>query len=241
MMKLYDNEKAIISLTSWKGRIEQVGRVIFSILCQCPGFHVVLVLSEDEFPRKEEELPVDLKTLLNENKFELLWVKENYKSLKKVLFTMDKYRNVPVISADDDCIYTCNYAEILYQEWLKTRVATVTFRPSVPWKNTCQQYGECTLHAPYCYGPLGIIAAKLCAEEFLIEDGNDDHFLSALREVLHISSYKILSRKNTSLHVWYNNASTIMPYAKKDIEAYDRCEYIVRKTLLKYFKRIKDS
>ena len=33
---------------------------------------------------------------------------------KKVLFTMKKYPEVPVISADDDLEYICNYAEELY-------------------------------------------------------------------------------------------------------------------------------
>lgn len=118
-MKQYNNEKAIISLTSWKKRIHEVARTIFSLRKQCPGFHIVLVLSEDEFPKKEEELPENLLTFLDTDVFELLWVKKNYRSFKKVLFTMDKYKEVPVISADDGCIYIKNYAEELYQEWLK--------------------------------------------------------------------------------------------------------------------------
>ena len=238
-MKQYNNEKAIISLTSWKGRINQVGKVIYSIFKQCPGFHIVLVLSKAEFPLQEKELPQDLLVLLNHNIFELLWVEENYKSLKKVLYTMDKYREVPVISADDDCLYTCNYAEILYNAWHKTHSNVVTLQPAKAWKHTCQQYGECTLHAPYCYGPHGLIALNRCANEFLIEDGNDDHFLSALREVLHIYGYNILKIRNTSIHTWYNNKSTIGVYgrcAENGLSAYDRCEAIIRKELLRYFK-----
>jgi len=200
------------------------------------GFHIVLVLSEDEFPRKEEELPNDLNTLANKNYIEILWVKENYKSLKKVLFTMDKYRNVPVISADDDCIYTCNYAEILYNVWLKTNADTVTVLPSTPWKHTCQQYGDCTLHAPYCYGPMGLIAVKRCAFEFLEEDGNDDHFMSALREVLHMNAYAIVRVLHIALHSWYNNASSITPYTNTTEDAYDRCERIIRRELSEFMK-----
>ena len=59
-MKQYQGEKAIISLTSWKARIKTVGLTIYSLLTQCPGFHIVLVLSEEEFPKKERELPRDL-------------------------------------------------------------------------------------------------------------------------------------------------------------------------------------
>lgn len=125
-MKHYNNEKAIISLTSWKARIKYVSVTIFSILQKCPGFHVVLVLSEEEFTTKENELPNDVKLLIDNDLIEILWVKPNYKSYKKVLFTIDKYRNVPVISADDDCIYKCNYAELLYNAWLQNKDSIIT-------------------------------------------------------------------------------------------------------------------
>jgi len=117
-MKQYNGEKAIISLTSWKARINTVCKTLFSLIDQCPGFHIVLVLSEEEFPKKEDELPENLKIFIDNDLIEVLWVYKNYKSFKKVLFTMDKYRNVPVISADDGCIYVRNYAEELYQNWL---------------------------------------------------------------------------------------------------------------------------
>lgn len=125
-MKEYQGEKAIISLTSWKARINTVGKTIFSLIKQCPGFHIVLVLSEEEFPKKEEELPKDLMLFVNNNLIEILWVYKNYKSFKKVLFTMDKYRDVPIISADDDCLYTCNYAEELYKKWLENKTCVIT-------------------------------------------------------------------------------------------------------------------
>jgi hypothetical protein len=80
-----------------------------------------LVLSEEEFPQKEKELPENLMVFVENELIELLWVYKNYKSFKKVLFTMDKYRDVPVISADDDCIYTCNYAQELYDKWEKNQ------------------------------------------------------------------------------------------------------------------------
>lgn len=125
-MKQYNNEKAVISLTSWKARIDYVSTTICSLLKHCPKFHTVLVLSEEEFPTKENELPNDINLLINNDLIEILWVKPNYKSYKKVLFTIDKYRNVPIISADDDCIYNCNYAEILYNTWLYHKDSIIT-------------------------------------------------------------------------------------------------------------------
>lgn len=116
-MKKYNGEKAIISLTSWKARINTVGLTLYSLYKQCPGFHIVLVLSEEEFPKKEAELPDTVMAFVEQDLIEILWVYKNYKSFKKILFTMDKYKYLPVISADDDCIYTRNYAEELYQAY----------------------------------------------------------------------------------------------------------------------------
>lgn len=117
-MKRYNGELGVISLTSWKGRINTVGFTIFSLHKSCPDFHIVLVLSVDEFPNKENDLPKDVLTLLHNNIFEILWVKRNYKAFKKILFTSELYKLVPVISADDDLIYVKNYAKLLYDKWL---------------------------------------------------------------------------------------------------------------------------
>lgn len=130
-MKKYNNEKAIISLTSWKGRINTVAVTIQSILERCPGYHVVLCLSTDEFPKKEEELPANLRNLLID-KIELIWVKRNYGPFKKVLFTCKKYPKTPVISADDGVIYMENFAEKLYTVWLRNKrklISRVHWRP----------------------------------------------------------------------------------------------------------------
>ena len=130
--KQYNGEKAIISMTSWAARISTCSKTIFSLLKQCPGFHIVLVLSEEEFPKMTAELPGNLMLFVDNELIELMFVRKNYKSFKKVIFSMDKYRDVPVISADDDCIYTCNYAQELYDEWIesKKKLGLISFRKS---------------------------------------------------------------------------------------------------------------
>lgn len=115
--KRYCGERGVISLTSWKMRIHTVAKTLYSLYTMCPGFHIVLVLSEEEFPLMEKELPENLMLFVENELIEILWIYPNWKSFKKVLPTMDKYRDVPVISADDDCIYTCNYAQELYDKW----------------------------------------------------------------------------------------------------------------------------
>ena len=70
--KKYKGEKAIISMTSWKMRILTCSKTIYSLLKQCPGFHIVLVLSEEEFPKMMDELPDNLKLFVDNELIEVL-------------------------------------------------------------------------------------------------------------------------------------------------------------------------
>lgn len=145
-MKNYNGEKAIISLTSWTQRIQTVGYTIYSILKQCPDYHIVLVLSLDEFPNNVQGLPSDIQCLVDKNLIEILWVKKNYKSYKKILFTMEKYPTVPIISADDDFIYNWNYADALYNQYIKhhTMVScTASYKLGKTWP-----HGYAVLYPP---------------------------------------------------------------------------------------------
>lgn len=184
-MKVYNNEKAIISLTSWKKRINTTAITVYSLLKNCPGFHIVLVLSEDEFTNKENDLPIDLLKIINNDLIELIWVKENYMSFKKVLFTMDKYRNVPVISADDGDFYETNYAQELYNLWEKekdTIFCNIYYDNEIaPGFNT----GCGVIFPPYCFKDVGI----KCITTFmniLKENSNDDRFLACLCKKLNL-------------------------------------------------------
>ena len=58
--KKYNGEPAVISLTSWRARINTVSKTLYSLLTQCKKFHIVLVLSEEEFPKMMNELPDNL-------------------------------------------------------------------------------------------------------------------------------------------------------------------------------------
>ena len=174
MGKEYAGEKACISLTSWKARINTVSKTLYSLLKMCPGFHIVLVLSKDEFPLMEKELPDNLMLFVENKLIELFWIRPNLKSFKKVLFTMDKYRDVPVISADDDCIYTCNYAQMLYDEWKKNKKCIITNNGNYKNKTIKITRGPNTL---FFYSVFDNIIEHLDEINFLIL--NDDAFYSA--------------------------------------------------------------
>ena len=169
-MKKYNSEKAIISLTSWKKRIDYVSKTIFNLIKMCPGFHIVLVLSSDEFPNKEAELPENLMLFVDNDLVELLWVERNYKSMKKVIFTMAKYPGVPVISADDDCYYTCNYAEHLYNAWSKNKDTIFRYAKRKGHEHSPQ--GPCTIYPPEA---ISHYAERMMAElEYGVNIGDDD-------------------------------------------------------------------
>lgn len=185
--KKYNDEKAIISLTSWRARINTVSKTIYSLLKQCPGFHIVLVLSEEEFPKMMDELPENLKLFVDNEMIEILWVYKNYKAFKKVLFTMDKYRDVPVISADDDCIYTCNYAQELYDKW-------TTDKNSIWSYHLCRvchfQHGPTTIYPPFCFSNNGI--TKLSND--IMKTNHDDVYYGCMAEHLSIKIKEVSSK-----------------------------------------------
>jgi hypothetical protein len=172
-MKTYNGEKAIISMTSWKKRIDSVYYTINSLYNQCPGYHIVLVLSEDEFPEKENELPENLKTLLYNGYFELLWVKENTYSFKKMLPTMEKYPNVPIITADDGCVYYRNYADILYDLWEKEKDHIISFNNFFRENVVFGGGGSGILFPPGCFKDYKLTQA-------IIDTKHDDFYYGCL-------------------------------------------------------------
>lgn len=196
--KKYNGEKAIISLTSWKARINTVSKTLYSLLKQCPGFHIVLVLSEEEFPKMMDELPDNLKLFVDNELIEVLWVYKNYKSLKKFLFTMDKYRDVPVISADDDCIYITNYAKILYDKWLEHNECLIT--NCYEEELDCHTAGPGTLFYPYCFGNNFNIHTALQLVDYTKYLYVDDAFIEYLRAKYKDSKIICLRNKIFNFH-----------------------------------------
>lgn len=202
--KKYNGEKAIISLTSWKARINTVSKTLYSLLKQCPGFHIVLVLSEEEFPKMMKELPENLKLFVENELIEVLWVYRNYKAFKKVLFTMNKYKNVPVISADDDCIYVKNYAEELYNTWLTNKTHIISICHIKPAKI---QYhygagGRGILFPPNCFKNIGINIVTIFWK-FISRNNQDDGFFGVLAHKLHIN-WQFLHKMNDRTNPFVN-------------------------------------
>lgn len=220
-MKSYNNEKAIISITSHKRRINTVAKTIFSLLTYCKDFHIVLVLSTDEFIKKDDDLPEDLRIILKNDLIELLWVKENTKAFKKVLPTMEKYPDIPIITADDGCYYYRNYADDLYNRWLSQ-------------KNSIISYNRfCRLNIVFGGGGSGIIFPPGCFKGFkpsqkIIDTGHDDYYYGCLAKIMHIdwifinrvakdSNFKNLTREPGVSSRFRHNENSICAIIKKEL------------------------
>ena len=211
--KKYNSERAIISLTSWTARINTVSKTLYSLLTQCPGFHIVLVLSEEEFPKMMDELPENLKLFVENELIEILWVYKNYKSFKKVLFTMDKYRDVPVISADDDCIYICNYAQELYDKLKETNADYITYNLTPTGTE-----GPATLYSNKI-NLLKLSLLKMKTSDALI---NDDMIISKIIKDLSLSSNFCNKNRFDFPFKFHTTLNAINPSQYRE-KAYQKC------------------
>lgn len=109
-MKTYNNEKVIVSLTSHGVRLKYAPLAIFSILKGSEkSVHVVLTIYKEDL----SNITSDLKLLVDNNVIELIVANENLKPHLKYYYTMKKYKSVPVITIDDDCIYTNDFVKSL--------------------------------------------------------------------------------------------------------------------------------
>ena len=207
--KKYQGEKAIISLTSWKARINTVSKTLYSLINQNLNFHIVLVLSQDEFPKKELELPENLLFFIKHNIIELLWCIENLKPHKKYFYTMQKYKTVPIITVDDDGIYDNDLNNRLYNAWrahpncvCANRCHLITFDsngkilPYNKWKHVYDL--ELTSHLLFPTGVGGVIYPPNCftlteenKNELYNAFFNDDFYLKVLEIRNNIQVYNI--------------------------------------------------
>ena len=192
-------EKIIVSFTSWKKRIDNCVYTVNLMMNQTlKPDKIVLNLSTDEFPNKEEELPKELVDK-QDDIFEIFWVKENTKVYKKIIPTLERFPNDVIISIDDDIEYPKNYIEILYKEFIKNGK-----------RHPITAYNNPKENGMYCHsGPFSLVKAEFYGpylkdlyDNVVMKNGiniirNDDdiYFYAAL---LNSTSYKITDENITN-------------------------------------------
>lgn len=121
------SDNIIVSLTSYPKRIDEVKYTIYSLLNQdIKPDKVVLWLSSNEFPCKEENLPDELLKLEN-NGLTIKWCEYN-RSYKKLLPSLKEYSDSIIVTADDDLYYPPEWLKILYTHHRKYPSDIVTHR-----------------------------------------------------------------------------------------------------------------
>ena len=120
-------EKVIVSLTSYKPRINDVKYAIYSLLNQTfPPDKLILWLDEDSFPQREENLPQDLLELRNFG-LTIDW-SENLRPYTKLIPALEKYPDDIIVTADDDIFYRADWLKILYDEHLNSPDCVIAHR-----------------------------------------------------------------------------------------------------------------
>ena len=123
-----NDEKIIVSMTSWPPRYQSAAIAMKSIVQQCDKWNLsdrvkfALVLSEDEccswYARKEACELIEKMEALG---VEIIIDKGNIRSHKKLIPTLEKYQDNPILVVDDD----------IQQEngWLRTFIADYDAHP----------------------------------------------------------------------------------------------------------------
>jgi hypothetical protein len=173
----------IVSLTSWKKRINTVGKTIESILDHCNPYKIVITLAVEEFPKLVNDLPPEIIKYARSGVLEVQWVRRNVKSFKKVLFTLNRYKNFPVVSADDDCIYTEDYVKILYDKWVTDKKSIWTYKRDVATKKFYFGHGPACIYPPDCFRSYGL----LMLTDQIVSTNHDDIYYGVLAKMMGIS------------------------------------------------------
>ena len=103
----------VVSLTSFPRRKKMVPYTIETILSQTvKPDRVILWLADEQFPKKERELPKHL-LRLREYGLEIMWTKD-IRSYKKLIPSLQLCPDAVIVTADDDVYYPPTWLEKLY-------------------------------------------------------------------------------------------------------------------------------
>ncbi len=108
------NEKVIVSLTSYPYRFKQPEMIkcLKSLVEQDTKVPYKIVFNVFEGDIKE--MPSELVSFVEENNIELYHCPLDLRSHKKYFYVMQKYKNLPIITVDDDIVYSKHLVSDLY-------------------------------------------------------------------------------------------------------------------------------
>ena len=178
IMSKYRSPRIIASLTTYPARIRTVSSSIGTILKQTVRPDMVLLwLAEEQFPKKEKELPEELLDLVKEKKLTIRWC-DDLRSHKKYFYALQEYDHDLVITFDDDIYYDEHIIERLMKSYEKypdaisaVRVHVITMDeekifPYDLWIKECEgTLGEPSLQAMATTGAGTLYPPKILPKE----------------------------------------------------------------------------
>lgn len=113
------NPKVIVSLTSYPYRFKQPEMMtcLASLVEQETDipYKIIFNVFEDDI----EKMPSELVSYIEENNIELYHCPLDIRSHKKYYYVMQEYKNLPIITVDDDIVYSKHLVNDLYTSYLK--------------------------------------------------------------------------------------------------------------------------
>lgn len=113
-MKQYNGEKYIVSFTSFGERFNSAVQMLSTLAWQYyRDFHIVMTVYKDDV----KDIPASLQSLIDHNVLELIVADENLCPHLKYFYAMKKYWDKPIITVDDDRLYSQNTLLMLTRKY----------------------------------------------------------------------------------------------------------------------------
>ena len=110
--------KIIVSVTSFGEKMNNLlPKVLFSLRSQAfQDFKVCLTLNKEDYENIEN---VYLQNLIETNEMDLIIAEKHLKPHLKYFYAMQKYKDLPIVTIDDDILLPKTAFEELYNTWIK--------------------------------------------------------------------------------------------------------------------------
>ena len=206
----------IVSLTTFPGRIGIVHKTIQSLKNQSfKADKIILYLSEKEFPKKMREIPTSLKEL-QDNRFEIHWVKKTLFSFQKLIPALKEYPEAIIVTADDDILYSRNWLELLVSAYQESpncihchRAHRIKFKHGKvmsynDWAK--ERRNESVAYNNFLTGVGGVLYPPHCLDEDIT---NDKVFLKICPKADDIWIWAMALKHHTKIHVLKENITSL--------------------------------
>ena len=210
--KIKQNERIILTMTSWTKRIKDCHKIIERLLQNTlKPYKLILNLAIEEFPNKEKQLP---KTLLNlttyYTNFKINWVLKNNNVFKKLIPTINKYKKDIIITVDDDVNYPKSLIKNMMREFRRRGSnnpmsfgGKITDFKIGKFKRTPAHYGACSIvKYKFFNEKLNELYYKTTEPEINKGKKCFDDFLYTYAALLNGYKYKRSKKYSCRLFVW---------------------------------------